>query len=62
MKRTYNRNWNTVASYMDDEIRENVHAECDGWTNEEFLNRYLEFDPDFEEVLNGISCDQDFEE
>lgn len=43
----------TIASYMDDEIRETVHFELAPCTPEEFLLRYLELDPDFEELLNS---------
>lgn len=40
-----------IASYMDDEKRETVHAELAPCTNEEFILRYLELDPDFEQIL-----------
>ena len=40
-----------IASYMDDEKREAVHAEMAPCSNEEFILRYLELDPDFEELL-----------
>lgn len=43
----------TIATYMDDEIREDVHAELAPCTPEEFLKRYVELDPDFEEILNS---------
>ena len=43
----------TIASYMDDEIRERVHFELAPCEPEEFLLRYLELDPDFEELLNS---------
>lgn len=43
----------TIASYMDDEIRERVHFELAPCEPEEFLTRYLELDPDFEELLNS---------
>lgn len=41
----------TIGSYMDDEIREDVHAELAPCTPEEFLMRYLELDPEFKELL-----------
>ena len=41
----------TIGSYMDDEKREQVHAELAPCTPEEFLARYLELDTDFEELL-----------
>lgn len=40
-----------IASYMDDDIRETVHAELAPCTNDQFLARYLELDPDFEDLL-----------
>ena len=40
-----------IGSYMDDEIREDVHAELAPCTPEEFLERYLELDPKFAELL-----------
>ena len=42
---------NTIGSYMDDEIREDVYAELAPCTSEEFLTRYLELDPKFKELL-----------
>lgn len=44
---------NTIASYMDDDKRETVHAELAPCEPEEFLKRYLELDPNFEEILNN---------
>lgn len=41
----------TIATYMDDDIREKVHYELAPCTHEEFLKRYLELDPDFAELL-----------
>lgn len=41
----------TIGSYMDDGIREDVHAELAPCTPEEFLIRYLELDPKFRELL-----------
>ena len=43
----------TIASYMDDDKRETVHAELAPCEPEEFLKRYLELDPDFEELLKN---------
>lgn len=40
-----------IATYMNDEIREKVHFELAPCTPEEFLKRYVELDPDFEELL-----------
>ena len=41
----------TIASYMDDDKREQVHFELAPCESEAFLKRYLELDPDFEELL-----------
>lgn len=43
----------TIATYMDDEIREQVHAELAPCTEEEFLSRYCELDLNFEELLGS---------
>ncbi len=43
----------TIASYMDDEKRESVHFELAPCEPEKFLKRYLELDPDFEELLDN---------
>ena len=44
----------TICTYMDDEIRDHVHVTIDlPCTPEEFLNRYLESDPNFKEVLDS---------
>lgn len=43
----------TIASYMDDETRENVHFELAPCDPKEFLKRYLELDPDFSELLDN---------
>ena len=45
--------WEEVASLMDDEKREEVHFELAPCSKEEFLKRYLELDPDFENVLES---------
>ena len=42
-----------IAVYMDDEKREKVHFELAPCDPEDFLKRYLELDPDFEEVLKS---------
>ena len=41
----------TIATYMNDEIREQVHMELAPCTPEEFLRRYVELDPNFEDLL-----------
>lgn len=42
-----------IAVYMDDAIREKVHFELAPCEPEVFLQRYLELDPDFENVLKN---------
>lgn len=42
-----------IAVYMDDDKRERVHFELAPCEPEEFLKRYLEIDPDFENVLKS---------
>lgn len=46
------KNWEAIVNLMNDEIRERVAFELAPCTNEEFLNRYLEIDPDFQKVLD----------
>lgn len=45
------KDMDVIGTYMDDDIRETVHFELAPCTPEEFLTRYLELDPDFEELL-----------
>lgn len=40
-----------IATYMNDEIREDVHADFAPCTNEKFLIEYVKRDHDFEELL-----------
>ena len=40
-----------IAGYMNDEIREQVHAELAPCTPEEFLTRYLQLDCEFINLL-----------
>ena len=40
-----------IASYMDDEIREQVHAEIAPCSNGEFIKRYLEVDESLADIL-----------
>lgn len=42
-----------ICTYMDDDIREQVHGELAPCTPEEFLKRYLELDPEFIELLQS---------
>lgn len=59
---TYHQMWDTVVSYMDDDIREKVHAELTPCSEEEFLAYYLELDPTFLSILENIPSDQEIEE
>lgn len=42
-----------IAVYMDDDKREQVHFELAPCDPEEFLKRYLELEPDFEDILKS---------
>ena len=44
---------NAIGSYMDDEKREQVHAELVPCEPEEFLRRYLELEPEFAVLLKN---------
>lgn len=53
--------WNTIASYMDDDIREDVHGDLAPCSEGEFLVEYLRRDPDFEVLLKsefGITMEE----
>ena len=57
--------WNAIVPYMDDEKREQVHAEFApyNYTYKEFLERYLELDEEFADLLkNEFGIDVDEEE
>lgn len=41
------RSWQNLADYMDDDIREDVHAELSPCTRTEFLTAYLRRDPNW---------------
>lgn len=41
----------TVTTYMNDDIREQVHREIAPCTPEKFLLRYIQLDRDFENLL-----------
>lgn len=43
-----------IATYMDDEIREQVHIELAPCTPEQFLRRYVELDPQFVAILYDV--------
>lgn len=46
---------NEIATYMNDEIREDIHNELEACTPEQFLTAYCNADQDFEKwCLNDI--------
>jgi hypothetical protein len=64
MTKITKKRFETIVTYMDDEIREQVHAELAPCTETEFLKRYLELDEDFYNLLNsefGIPLYDDIE-
>ena len=52
-----NRYWDAITVYMNDDIREQVHAELAPCTAKEFLDRYLELDPGFQDLLDSEFSD-----
>lgn len=40
-----------IVNYMDDDKREIVHMELAPCTNRQFIERYIELDPEFEQLL-----------
>jgi len=46
--------WDTIVSYMDDDIREQIHGELAPCTEEAFWERYMELDPE-NEILDIVS-------
>ena len=47
--------WDQLVELMDDDIRVAVHNELAPCTDEAFLSRYLELDPDFMAVIEQIA-------
>ena len=45
--------WDTIASYMDDDIREQIHGELAPCTEKVFWERYVELDPE-NEILDIV--------
>ena len=43
----------SISSYMNDDIREDIHSQLAPCTNEEFIRAYLDSDPDFSDVLES---------
>ena len=48
-----NKTMDAIVVLMDDEIREKTHFELAPCSNEEFLKRYCELDPQFESGLES---------
>lgn len=48
-----NEMMNVIGSYMDDDIREEIHGEMAPCTPDEFLTAYLEKDPEFRDLLEN---------
>ena len=46
--------WDTIVSYMNDDIREQIHGEIAPCTEETFWERYIELDPK-NEILDIVS-------
>ena len=53
MKKVEDRIMDAIVVLMDNDIREKVHFEIAPCSNEEFLKRYCELDPQFEYVLKN---------
>lgn len=53
MIKNLDKHWEAIANMMDDDIRERVAFELAPCTEEAFLKRYLELDPDFQNVLDS---------
>lgn len=45
--------WDSIVNLMDDDMRERVHGEMAPCTEQKFLSRYLEYVPEFEDVIRG---------
>lgn len=46
------KSMDVIVSFMNDEIREQVHRELAPCTDEEFLKRYFELDSEFEMYIS----------
>lgn len=53
MIKNLDKYWEAIVNMMDADIRERVAFELAPCTNEEFLKRYLELAPDFQNVLDS---------
>lgn len=54
MKTLITRNtWNAIVNLMDDDKREQTARNLGGDTEDDFLEEYLNLDPEFEDVLKS---------
>lgn len=53
MIKNLDKNWEAIEMLMDTCIRERVAFELAPCTEEAFLKRYLELDPEFQNVLDS---------
>lgn len=53
MKKISNETMNTIASYMDNEIREELHFKLAPCSHRRFLKAYCKRDPEFTELLKN---------
>lgn len=53
MEKVEDRIMDAIVVLMDNDLREKVHFEIAPCSNEEFLKRYCELDPEFESVLKS---------
>ena len=53
MIKNLDKYWDAIVNMMDDDNRERVAFELAPCTVEAFLERYLELDPDFQNVLDS---------
>lgn len=52
MIKNLDKYWEAIVNMMDNDTRERVAFELAPCTEETFLERYLELDPDFQNVLD----------
>ena len=53
MKKISNEAMDTIASYMNDDIREELHFKLAPCSNRTFLKAYCKRDPEFTELLKN---------
>jgi hypothetical protein len=47
------KTWEDIATYMIDDLREKVNSELAPCSQDEYMRRYLELDPEFAELLGS---------